>query len=205
MSRAKQEARIQAAKKEQSQRLRKILLGVGVAVASLALIFAVVLVVNRAKWTAKNLTAARDGDGNLRISRSELVEGFNYVNWGGPEELILFPVDGEIRAAFDSCEECYTRGSVHFTRSGEQMTCSVCGLVKETADFGLQEWGECRPIAIPAAARLDSGDEIVVSGEALDYAIDMFSQWDGGDLTTTFAQFGAEAGTEAETGTEETA
>lgn len=55
--------------------------------------------------------------------------------------------------------------------------------------FNYVNWGGCQPVSIPTAARLDTENEIVISSEAIDYAVHMFEQWDSDDMSITFADF----------------
>ena len=176
----------QARKREQ----RQLMLTIGGIAAVILLIVIVAVAVNAAGSAHKNMTATLSEDGSLHVARADLGTYFNYVDWGGPEELILYPTgDGSVVAAFDTCETCYLEGDVHFKRSRDNTVCSVCGTVASVEEMAHQEWGGCRPIAIPASARLDTADEIVISSEAISYALDMFHHWDEGDMTVTFADF----------------
>lgn len=178
--------RREEAKKKERRQLILTGLGIGLAV----VLIAVVAVISNAQGSAsKNLTVALAEDGSLRVAKSDLGSYFNYIDWGGPEELILYPSGGQVDAAFDTCEECYLEGSVHFTRSRNSMVCSVCGTVETLDEFGHQEWGGCRPITVPAAARLDTDDTVIISGEALEYLADMLHHWSEGDMSVTFADF----------------
>ena len=182
----KQRQKEEARKKEQ----RQIMLTVG-SIAAVALVIVVIAIfVNVFAPAYKSTAVALAEDGSLHVPRSLLGEGFNYVNWGGTEELILYTnEEGEVLTAFDSCEECFAEGSVHFTLNSGHTICSVCNTVSEIDEFGAQEWGGCRPITVPASARQDAGSDIIISSECMAFAADMFNHWSQGDLSVTFASY----------------
>lgn len=185
MGKAKRE-REQARKR---QVRRNIIIGVVAAAIVVAIAISAVMA-ERAKTSYKDLKAALNEDGSLHISRKDLGKGFNYVSWGGAEELILYKSEsGEVVSAFDTCEECYPKGEVHFTRNDTNMVCNICGVESAVLGLGAQSWGGCQPVAIPAAARQDTESEIVISGKAIDYATHMFGVWDEGDMSVTFEQY----------------
>lgn len=190
MGRARREALEREKKQKRQKQLRKALM-IAAGCAACIMLFAVVYIVaERADTASQNLTVALSADGSLHVESAKLKSGFNYVDWGGAEELILYrDGNGDIQAAFDTCEECYTLDSVHFNRHGDEMICQVCGTVSALSTFGEQEWGGCRPVAVPTVARLDTDTEIIISGAAMTYAAHMFEHWDTGDLTETFAEF----------------
>ena len=190
MGRARREALEQARKEKKQKQLRQALMIAAACAACIALFAVIYVVAERADTASQNLTVALSEDGSLHVNRSQLKSGFNYVDWGGSEELILYRDGSDVRAAFDTCEECYIIDRVHFVRHGDEMTCQVCGTVSALSTFGEQEWGGCRPVSIPAVARLDTDQEIIVSPSAMSFAAHMFEHWDSGDLSETCADFG---------------
>lgn len=184
----------EAGKRERERIRRKKILRNSLIVAGIIVVIIGIMVIsniiNAGKTAFQGMDISLAEDGSLHVDRTVLGNGFNYVNWGGSEELILYSTnDGEVMAAFDTCEECYPEGEVHFTRNGEEMVCSVCGTTSAVSDFGAQDWGGCQPVSIPTVARLDTDSEIIISGEAIDYAVRMFEQWDSGDMSVSFAYF----------------
>lgn len=189
MGKAKRE-RALALQKQRRRRILTVVITAAVIAVVIAVTAAASIMVNRKNTAYKNLSIPLSVDGSLHISASELSSGLNYVDWGGAEELILYRSGDNIAAAFDTCEECYTRGSVHFTRDGDIMQCSVCGTTTPVSGLGAQSWGGCQPLAIPSSARLDTDDEVVLSAEVMTYASDMLALWDNGDLNATLERFG---------------
>ena len=190
MGRARREALEKERKLRKQKQLHRALMIAAGCVACIALFAVMYVVAERVDTASQNLIVALSEDGSLHVNRSQLKSGFNYVDWGGSEELILYRDGSDVRAAFDTCEECYTIDSVHFVRNGDEMTCQVCGTVSALSTFGEQEWGGCRPVSIPAIARHDTDAEIVISGAAMDFAKRMFARWDSGDLSESFTGFG---------------
>ena len=184
MGKARREREMAQKKKKQ----RTMMIAAAVIVVILAIV-AVAVAADAAKTSYKNLEIAPSEDGSLHIARESLGKGLNYIDFGGIEELILYKNGDNIAAAFDTCEECYPQGDVHFIRSGAEMQCSACGSINPVSGLGVQDWGGCQPIAIPDEARLDSDDEIVIEAKAFEYADHMFEHWDFGDLSVTFEQY----------------
>ena len=181
--------------KEKSKHKRKvvralILAGIILCIAAIVVVYNVT---TRANSAFQNLNVALSEDGSLRVARSALGDGFNYVHWGSDKDIILYRNDdGVIKAAFDSCQDCYHGTNVHFTRVGSTVNCGNCGMTTSTAHFGEQEWGgECQPVSIPDAGRMDTETEIVIDSTVFDFAADMFSHWDEGEMGVTFESFEA--------------
>ena len=190
MGKTSREAKQRALELEKKKRFRQSALTFGLVIGGIAVIALVAILSKLEKASSHNLTASLSDNGSLHVARSSLKEGFNYVDWGGDEKLILYRrSDGEVMAAFDTCEECYLRGSVHFTRDGDNMICSVCGTTSLASSLGAQSWGGCQPLKVPTAARQDTGNEIVVSSAAMDYIVSMLKLWDTGDQSMTFEAF----------------
>jgi len=132
-----------------------------------------------------------DSNGDLRVPLDRLRPRLNYISYGGDEELIVWKDgNGVIRTAFDTCEECYSRGNVRFTLSGNILTCSVCGTTQPLSVLGTEGWGGCRPVSITPAMRNDTDTEVVLPAAVLDYAADMFSHWKASDFSVSFAVYG---------------
>ncbi len=190
MGKARREAKEREERENRLKRNRRIALIVAAVVVAVVGLIALATIRVPEEAAEQELEVALQEDESLKVERSALVQGFNYIDWGGEEELILYKnAQGEIAAAFDTCEECYTDGDVHFTPQNGNMVCSVCGTVQPLSGFGAQSWGGCRPLAIPDEARHDTDTQVVLSASLMDYARHMFLLWNDGELSMTLADY----------------
>lgn len=177
-------------KRQKKKRRKQIIIGASISVCVITLI--VVLAFN-AQPSSSTLNIASDSNGDLHIAMDSLQNGLNYIDYGSDEELLLWKdSDGVIRTAFDTCEECYSRGNVHFTLSGSTLTCNLCGTTQSVSTLGTDSWGGCQPISITPDMRNDTDTEVIISDAILSYAEDMFSHWDASDYSVSFADYGTD-------------
>lgn len=142
---------------------------------------------------AASLAFSNDANGDLRIETADLQSGLNYVDYGGPEELLLWTDSaGAIRTSFDTCEECYLGGDVRFALDGDTLICGMCGSTQSVETLGTAGWGGCKPISITTEMRADTDSEVVIPAGVLSYAEDMFAHWDASDFSVSFAEYGME-------------
>ena len=182
-------------KRENEQLVRKkkrtrnqIILIISVLVCISAIVF---FLVNSSKSSVANsMKVALDSNGDLHIPIGSLKSNLNYINYGGVEEIILWEDgSGVIRTAFDTCEECYSDGKVHFKLTGDTLDCNLCGTTQSISVLGTASWGGCQPVSIVPEIRRDTGDEIIIPAEVLAYAEDMFSHWDIADFSISFEAY----------------
>lgn len=195
-TKAKQ-ARKQARDLEKAQAKKRALIRDIVIIVSAIVIAAAILIAailsSTPKSNTKRMNVPLSEDGSLHVDKTKLINGFNYINYGGDNDLILYQIaDDQVRVAFDTCEECYGYRKVHFNPNGDNMQCSVCETIHPLSDFGLQNWGQCQPVAIPTAARLDTSEQVIIDAKAFEFANTMFAQWDEDNYDMTFAQFSAQ-------------
>jgi hypothetical protein len=190
-------------KQQKEKRQKRIIIGASVAVFVIALVVIIIIVSRQAQTqsyqsyggvaTTSSIRLTPDSDGDLRVPLDRLQSRLTYVSYGGSEELIFWRDNsGVIRTAFDTCVECYPRGSVHFTLSGNILTCSQCGTTQPLSVLITDGWGGCRPVLITPAMRNDTDTEVVLSSAVLSYAGDMFSQWRASDFSLSFAVYGTD-------------
>ena len=188
---------------QQKERRRKyIIVGVSVSVFIIGLIVALIVILQPRQGsqtpagriaTSSTIQLAPDSNGDLRVPLNRLQNRLQYIAYGGREELLLWrDSNGVIRTAFDTCEECYSRGNVRFTLSGNILTCSQCGVTQPVSVLGTEGWGGCRPVAVTPAMRNDTDTEVVVPAAVLAYARDMFSRWNASDFSISFAAYGTD-------------
>lgn len=176
---------------QKKKRRKQIIIGTSVLVCIIALI--AVWIITARPASVSTISIAPDSNGDLRVAVDSLQDHLNYIDYGGAEELIFWKDgDGVIRTAFDTCEECYSGGNVHFTLSGDTLTCSLCGTTQSVSILGTDGWGGCKPVSITTDMRNDAGTEVVIPAAILAYAADMFSHWDASDFSVSFADYGTD-------------
>lgn len=135
-------------------------------------------------------TFSLNSDGDLILPISELNEGFQYVDYGGAHELLVWQdSDGTVYTAFNSCQECYPRGNARYTYNNGTLTCQSCGNQISVQSMRSESWGGCQPIAIPASYRADTENEIVIPAELFTYSDAMFQLWDSGNFSMTMESY----------------
>ncbi len=173
---------------EKKKRRKQIIIGGSLSVCVIALIAVFVMVSKPAP--ASTISSIPDSNGDLRVVVDSLQNGINYVDFGGNEEIIFFKDDdGVIKTAFDTCEECYAEGNVHFTLNEDTLTCNVCGTTQSVSILGTESWGGCQPLSITSDMRSDTDIEAVIPAAVLSYAEDMFSHWDTSDFSISLADY----------------
>lgn len=93
------------------------------------------------------------------------------------EVLAIRTEEGDIRTAFNTCQSCYTSGRGYYVADGTALICQNCGFRFTAEEVGLEGRGGCNPWPIPASARTDTGDSIVISYNILANAKEIFSNW----------------------------
>lgn len=129
-------------------------------------------------------------NGDLLLPISELNEGFQYVDYGGNHDLLLWQdSDGTFYTAFNSCQECYSRGNARYTYNNGLLTCQSCGNQINVQSMRSESWGGCQPITIPVEYRADTETEIIIPAAVFTYSDAMFQLWDSGDFSMTMENF----------------
>ena len=189
MGKIRKMEREQAEQRKKAERKRTVVLSsVLVCIIAMLLIW---LVISQ-QTVASSASIAPDSNGDLRIPKNSLRNHLNYIDYGGAEEIILWKAGGgEIRTAFDTCEQCYSMGDVHFTLKGDTLTCSLCHTTQSVSVLGTESWGGCRPVSIVSDARADTGGEVVIPAAALAYAKQVFTRWDASDFSISMATYSA--------------
>jgi hypothetical protein len=193
----------QEQQKKKQQKQKKIIIIASVSICVIALIIVLVIILQQPTQrrnyqaygggmaVASTIRISPDSNGDLRIPKDRLQNRLNYIAYGGKEDLIVWKDNnGEIKTALDTCEECYSKGSVHLTLSGSILSCSLCGTTQAVSVLGTEGWGGCRPISITPAMRNDTDTEVVLPAEVLTFARVMFSRWDALDFSVSFADYG---------------
>ncbi|MDR1439200.1 MAG: DUF2318 domain-containing protein [Clostridiales bacterium] len=183
---------------EKQRKRQRALLIAGASVLACAVALFIVWVATSPPPAAAIGTAsvAPDLNGDVRVSADSLRDGLNFVDYGGAEELIFFKgADGAVQTAFDTCEECYDNGDVHFSLNSRTLTCNVCGTQQPASVLGEDSWGGCKPVSITPEMRSDADTDIAIPAAVLSYADEMFSRWDAADFGFTFAAY-ADGGAE---------
>ena len=148
-------------------------------------------------WTANSTgesapvqTFSLNENGDLILPISELHEEFQYVDYGGVHDLLLWQdSDGTFYTAFNSCQECNSRGNARYTYNNGLLTCQSCGNQIEVQSMRSESWGGCQPIAIPVEYRADTETEVVIPAAVFTYSDAMFQLWDSGDFSMTLESF----------------
>jgi len=159
----------------------------------------VLLVAGFAVWSANSteeiaqvqtISAAPDEAGNLTVPLSDFTDDFAFVDYGGEHQLLLWrDTNGTVYTAYDSCQECYSRGNAHYTYSNGVLTCAACRNRVNVSTMATASWGGCQPIAIPAEYRADTDAAVVFPAELLQYSTEMFQTWDNGDFSVTLENY----------------
>lgn len=112
---------------------------------------------------AASATAAQSSSTEFVYNASDLADGkAKYFAYTSPQGIniryfLLKSSDGIIRAAFDSCDTCWSAGK-GYRQEGDFMVCNNCGL--KFASVKINEVkGGCNPAPL---TRLAQGDKIIV-------------------------------------------
>ena len=193
--------KIQEAEQRKKKQRLYMIIGGAAALSAIIIITVIILVqsnktayqYNPVSTAAHNVRLSPDSNGDLRVPYESLEPGITYISYGGHEEIIVLQnFYGQYMTAFDTCEECYIRGNVHFTLRGNTLICNACGTWQDVAVLGTPEWGGCKPVSIIPAFREDTDTELVFPAELLSYARDMFSHWSVYDFGVTLDVYGTE-------------
>lgn len=177
------EARQKEAEKRKRQKRNKIIGGV----ISCCVLIAVLVIVLQ----PRPLGFTRNANADVLVKASDVKNGLNFLDYGGPEQIILWrDDDGSIHTALDTCAECYGGGDVHYGLSGTNLVCSICQSSQPVTVLRNASWGGCQPVAIPASYRADTDAEIVIPADVLAFAEDVFAHWDAADYSVSLAQYG---------------
>ena len=93
------------------------------------------------------------------------------------EVLAIRTGEGDIRTAFNTCQSCYPSGRGYYVADGTELICQNCGFRFTAEAVGLEGRGGCSPWPIPASARTETGDSILISYSVLADAKEIFSNW----------------------------
>ncbi len=151
----------------------KIYIGIG----SVAAIIVLILIV---RGVAGGETTSSSGGEDLLIPKSNITETATFYPYkaGGTkmEILALKASDGTIRTAFNTCQVCYSSGRGYYKLDGTTLVCQNCGNRFEP-DQVEKEKGGCNPVPILDGEKTDNGENIVISGEFLQQAKQIFANW----------------------------
>jgi uncharacterized protein YcfL len=92
------------------------------------------------------------------------------------EVLALKGKDGTVRAAFNTCQVCYSSGKGYYVQEGDVLVCQNCGN-RFTADMVGKTKGGCNPVPISDTSKVDDGDKIIIDKNYLDKNKAYFSHW----------------------------
>lgn len=158
-----------------------ILLGIGVAVG--------ISISGNSEQTQEQSIAVNE-NGELIIPVSDISEDFEYIDYGEPQELLLWRDENDnFHTAFNTCQECFPKGNAHYTYENGILTCQSCGNQIDVSSMGEAMWGGCQPVAIPAEYREDTETEIRLPVSLLTYSKEMFQSWEDGDFSVTLENF----------------
>lgn len=116
-------------------------------------------------------------NGNLVVSPDDIVEDFTYIDYGSSHQILIWKDNEEdMHTAFNTCQECFSRGDANDTYSNGTLTCSVCGNQIDISSLADTSWGGCQPVSIPIEYRDDTEDEMILSEKLLKYSEDMFDE-----------------------------
>lgn len=134
----------------------------------------------------QELTYAINDAGELAIPVSDITEEFQYIDYGAAHDLLLMrDSEGHFHTAFNTCEECFSRGNARFTYRNGILTCQSCGNQFNVSSIGTASWGGCQPVAIPEDYREDTETELIFPAQLLTYSEDMFQSWENNDFSVT--------------------
>ena len=93
------------------------------------------------------------------------------------EVLVIRTAGGEVRTAFNTCQSCYSSGRGYYVAEEKELVCQNCGFRFTAEQVGLEGHGGCNPWPIPASARVETAESIVISHDTLAGAKEIFSRW----------------------------
>ncbi len=121
-----------------------------------------------------------DGNGNLTIPVAKVSEKAVFypleVEGVKMEVLAVKAPDGTIRTAFNTCQVCYSSGRGYYKQEQNALVCQNCGN-RFTMEQVEVISGGCNPVPILPEYKTQDGENIVISGELLRAAKDIFSNW----------------------------
>ena len=188
MGKARKMEREQAERQKKRKQQKNLIL-ISASACILVALFAWLLISQQV--TTGTISISPNANGDLHVPKNRLQNNLTYVDYGGTEELIFWNDGNAVRTAFDTCEECYSGGDIHFTLNNSTLTCSLCRTTLPVSTLGTAQWGGCQPVSIIPEIRSDTGAEIVIPAEVLAYARRMFSRWDASDFSISLETYQA--------------
>ena len=173
---------------------KKIILGVAT-VALILIIFFLFIFLNQRNTNETGLTDQEqkyvpDENRNLIIPKEDIVENVTYIDYGGSHQILIWKDNNDtMHMAFNTCQECFSRGDARYTYSNGVLTCSICGNQLSVSSLTDASWGGCQPVAIPTEYRDDTEDNLILSEKLLNYADDMFDAWENGTFSTSLETY----------------
>jgi hypothetical protein len=92
------------------------------------------------------------------------------------EVLAVKAPDGSIRTAFNTCQVCYDSGKGYYKQDGNELVCQNCGN-RFTMDKVEVQSGGCNPVPIFANNKTVDDKNIIISGDFLTQAKEIFANW----------------------------
>jgi hypothetical protein len=121
-----------------------------------------------------------DAASDLVIPISEITsEASFYAVEVGSTQMEVIAVeapDGTIRTAFNTCQVCYSSGRGYYVQDGDSLVCQNCLNRFSMSDVEVESGG-CNPVPIMPGDKTVTEDSIIVSGEFLSSARDIFANW----------------------------
>ena len=131
------------------------------------------------KEDKKETTKIEKGD-SLTIKTDDLSEdaAFYPIEVDGTEMEVIAvkDEDGNIRAAFNTCQICYDSGNGYYKQEGDKLVCQNCGN-SFTMDQVGETAGGCNPYPILDDDKTVTEDEIEISYDFLKESSDIFANW----------------------------
>lgn len=177
--------------------IRQIILGISIIAFILVIVFLFIFLnhrnpvadldgTNKIVQTSQELKYNLSENGSLIIPKNDIVEDVTYIDYGGSHQILIWKDNQDaMHTAFNTCQECFSRGDAHYTYNNGTLTCSICGNPLTVSSLADESWGGCQPVSIPAEYRDDTESELIFSDELLKYSEDMFEAWEKDDFSST--------------------
>ena len=137
-----------------------------------------------------HLTAQLNESGDFVIAKEDIGDAFYHYDYGGEHDVLIWKDEsGTIRTAFNTCEECFSKGNARYEYQNGKLVCQSCRNELPIASFGNKSWGGCQPVAVPVDYRTDTEELIVIPSKVMTFADDMFAGWENGDFTVTLESY----------------
>lgn len=145
---------------------------------------------NESEQANQTLRFDLEENGDLVIPTDDIAEELTYIDYGGSHQILIWKDNNEdMHTAFNTCQECFSRGNANYTYNNGTLTCSVCGNQIDMSSLADTSWGGCQPVSIPMEYRDDTESEIILSEELLKYSEEMFEAWENGDFSITLETY----------------